>query len=502
MKKQNRFAAWILLASLALMGFPGCGEGQGAASGGNSGGASEAVPSADAAGTENAPAETEEQPFSTLPDVKLGGLTVNTLIREEQKQEFDTELDGDVMDDEVYARRRAVEERFDVSLTYAVEPGSWSFKDGYQNIIRGTVLGGDSTYDIVTGQSNIVQPLNVEGLFANLLDAQYIDLTKPWWVEAYTNGVNLNGSVMTVCGDCALSSFSNANVIFFNKSVMDDRSIAYPYDDALEGKWTLDKMLSLSESVTADLDGDGKISLDDLHGLCAYNNSIQPFFSACGLAYTEENEDGIRVLLTPSERLLDAADRLNAFCHTDSFIDSNSAYQMTGVNTEPAMHEHFKEGKYLFMGLVLEGIEALRDMEVDFGILPYPKYDEEQSRYYTTILRRYTVSAVPISASSADNSALILEALSSEGYRSVIPRYYEIALKGKYVRDESSSQVLDLIKDSLYLEFVDLYYNDLGFSDFFAGYVMTAAEGTYMSQFQSNQKVWAKKLETLYKAYE
>ena len=282
---------------------------------------------------------------------------------------------------------------------------------------------------------------------------------------------------------------------------MDDRAIVYPYEDALEGRWTLDKMLSLSESVTTDLDGDGKISLDDLHGLCAYNNSIQPFFSACGLNYTEENDEGIRVLLAPSEQLLDAADRLNAFCHTDAFIDSNAAYQMTGVNTEPAMHEHFKEGKYLFMGLVLEGIEALRDMEVDFGILPYPKYDEEQSRYYTTILRRYTVSAVPISAASADNSALILEALSSEGYRSVIPRYYEIALKGKYVRDESSSQVLDLIKDSLYLEFVDLYYNDLGFSDFFAGYVMSGTEGTYMSQFQANQKVWAKKLESLYKAY-
>ena len=49
---------------------------------------------------------------------------------------------------------------------------------------------------------------------------------------------------MTVCGDCALSSFSNANVIFFNKALMDERSIAYPYEDALEGTWTLDKFLS------------------------------------------------------------------------------------------------------------------------------------------------------------------------------------------------------------------------------------------------------------------
>ncbi len=496
MKKLKRTISLLLVLAFAAAG---CAQ-TGTSSEEDAAGPS--TPSPEAAG-EPAAAETEAEnkPFETLPEVSLDGVTINFLIREEQKREFSADLDGDVIDAEVYNRNLLVEERFDCHLAYTVEPGNWSHKDAYQNIIRGTVLGGDSTYDIVTGQSNIVQPLNVEGMFANLLDAQYIDLTRPWWVAAYTEGVNLNGSVMTVCGDCALSSFSNANVIFFNKAIMDDRGIEYPYDDALEGRWTLDKLLSLAESVTTDLDGDGTISPDDLHGLCAYNNSVQPFFSACGLNYTETDADGVRVLLTPSEQTIDAADRLNEFCHGTSFIDSDKTYAKDGVNTEPAMHEHFKEGKYLFMGLVLEGIEALRDMEVDFGILPYPKYDEDQDRYYTTILRRYTVSAVPVTAASADNAALILEAMSSEGRRSIIPKYYEIALKGKYVRDESSTQVLDLIKDSLWLEFVDMYYNDLGFSDFFASYVLNSTAGTYASQFKGNQKVWAKKLEGLYKAY-
>lgn len=488
----------LLLLTLMLPVFSGCADKGNGESSAPEAGTPAGTSSADPA---DAPAETEEVPFSTLPAVSLSGRTINMLVREEQKREFDAELDGDVVDDEVYARNRAVEERFNCAMTFTIEPGSWGFKDGYQNIIRGTVLGGDSTYDIVTGQSNIVQPLNAEGMFANLLDAQYIDLSRPWWVAAYTEGVNLNGSVMTVCGDCALSSFSNANVIFFNKALMDERSIAYPYEDALEGTWTLDKMLSMAESATEDLDGDGKITPDDLHGFCAYNNSIQPFFSACENEYTETDADGRRTLLSPSERLIDTADRLNLFCHTDSFLDSGATYQATGVNTEPAMHEHFKEGKYLFMGLVLEGIEALRDMEVDFGILPYPKYDEGQSRYYTTILRRYTVSAVPVTVTSADESALILEALSSEGSRTIIPKYYEIALKGKYVRDESSTQVLDLVKDSLYLEFVDMYYADLGWSDFFASYVMGGTAGTYMSQYKSQEKVWSKKLDKLYEAF-
>ena len=491
---------FFLALLMLLPAFTACGESRENADSPAEGPAGGTVQPAEAQADETEEKE-EVQPFSTLPEVSLGGRTINTLIREEQKREFEADIDGDVIDAEIYNRNLAVEERFDCVLTYAVEPGNWSHHESYQAIIRGTVLGGDSTYDIVTGQSNIVQPLNIENMYANLLDAAYIDLSKPWWVAAYTEGVNLNGTVMTVCGDCALSSFSNANVLFFNKAVMDERGIEYPYESALEGRWTLESLLSLAESVTTDLDGDGRIAEDDLHGLCAYNNSVQPFFSACGLNYTEVGADGVRVLLAPSERAIDAADRLNVFCHGDSFIDSDKTYSKNGVNAEPEMHAHFKEGKYLFMGLVLEGIEALRDMEVDFGILPYPKYDEGQDRYYTTILRRYTVSAVPISASSADDSALILEAMSSEGWRTVIPKYYEIALKGKYVRDESSTQVLDLVKDSLWLEFVDMYYSDLGFSDFFAGYVLSGTEGTYASQFKSNQKVWEKKIEKLYDAY-
>ena len=283
---------------------------------------------------------------------------------------------------------------------------------------------------------------------------------------------------------------------------MDDHNMTYPYEDALNGTWTFDKLLGMSETVTNDINGDGQMNMDDLRGFCAYNNSIQPFFSSFGLNYTDVDSDGMRYILTPDERTVNGADRVNEFYHSNTFVNASSAdFVLVGANTEPSMAQYFMEGKYLFMGMVLEGIEYLRDMEVDFGILPYPKYDEEQADYYTTILRRYTVAAVPISAAKSSNSALILEALGSAGYNDILPKYYEVALKGKYVRDESSSQVLDLIKSSLYLEFVDMYYADLGFSDFFASYVMNNSAGTYASSFESNRTVWETKLDKLYEAY-
>ncbi len=434
-----------------------------------------------------------------LPTTDLGGVTINTLIREECKDEFAADLTGDVIDEAVYNRNLALEERFSCVLDYTIELGSWAYAAPYQDTIRGTVMAGDDTYDMVTGQSNIIQPLNAEGVFVNLLDEDVIDLTKPYWVDSYADGINLAGKVCTLCGDFALSSFSQANVIFFNKSIMDDYGIAYPYELALEGNWTLDIFMGMAEDTTTDRNGDQVLDLSDLRGFCAYGNSVQPFFSSCGLEYTHIGDDGKRQINTPSDAMVEIADRLNTFCHSTSFANAMKVYDNTGgLGLEPAMAQSFMEGSYLFMGMVLDGIEELRDMEVDFGILPYPKANAEQSAYRTTILRRYTVAAIPGTAKDSGSSALILEAMAAEGYDRIIPKYYEVALKTKYIRDESSSQVLDLIKNSLYLEFADLYYTDLGMSDFFAGYVIDNNGGTFASTWEKQSTTWTTKLEKLY----
>lgn len=467
---------------------------------------SEGSPESENIGETPATTQVEETVASTyldaIPAVDLGGMTMNTLVREECEDEFSADLTGDVIDEAVYNRNLTIEERFSCVLTYTPQPGSWDHASTFQDTIRSTVMTGDATYDLVTGQSNIIQPLNQEGVFVNFLDEENLDLSKPYWVDSYTNGINLAGKVCTLCGDFALSSFSQANVIFFNKSVMDDYGMEYPYDLALEGNWTLTKMLTMAEDVTTDINGDGTLQVaDDLLGLCAYNNSVQPFFSACGLEYTEMGSDGKRQLRTPSDAMVEIADTVNNFCHGTSFVNANTSFDNQGgvLGLEPLMAESFMEGKYLFMGMVLQGIEYLRDMEVDFGILPYPKAEESQNEYRTTILRRYTVAAIPSTASDSGNSALILEAMAAEGYDKIIPKYYEIALKNKYIRDESSSQVLDLIKSSLYLEFADLYYTDLGgMSDFFAGYVMDSKAGTFASSWEKNSKAWSAKLEKLY----
>ena len=268
----------------------------------------------------------------------------------------------------------------------------------------------------------------------------------------------------------------------------------YPYEDALSGTWTLDKFISISESVTTDLNGDGVVDTNDRIGLLGWHNTMQPFFTSCGLNYTEVNSAGRRVLLTPTDQMVSAAEKIFAFCHSDSFIEATA----NKLTTNDTLLPFFMNGQTMFFGQVLSTVENLREMEADFGIVPYPKYDEAQENYYTTILRSYSVAAIPTTAASSANSAMILEALAADGAQNIVPRYYEIALKSKYVRDDDSSKVLDLIKDSLYLEFTDIYYSDRGTSDFFPGYVLFETEGTFVSSYTAKYSSWSEKLDKLY----
>ena len=100
----------------------------------------------------------------------------------------------------------------------------------------------------------------------------------------------------------------------------------------------------------------------------------------------------------------------------------------------------------------------MRSMETDFGIIPMPKHDDTQDRYYTCVLENMTVLGIPTSVKDPELSGLVLEMLAEEGYKSVVPTYFEKALGAKYVRDEQSNEMLDLILDTVWFDFAYLIF--------------------------------------------
>ena len=121
-----------------------------------------------------------------------------------------------------------------------------------------------------------------------------------------------------------------------------------------------------------------------------------------------------------------------------------------------------KNGQTMFTTWLLTGVNYLRDMEDDYGIIPMPKLDEAQESYTAYCHNGSSVFGIPTTENEPDKIAAFMEAMAAETYRVVTPAYFETALKGKYSRDSETSQMLDIIVSGVYLDIGYIYGSSLG----------------------------------------
>jgi len=110
----------------------------------------------------------------------------------------------------------------------------------------------------------------------------------------------------------------------------------------------------------------------------------------------------------------------------------------------------FEDNRALFYGEVLQCVIRLRNMVEDFGILPFPKWDAAQDRYYHHVVETACMVGVPISLTGdrLEMVGYILEAMCAKSKYTLQPAYYEKALVYKNVRDTESEEMLNIILKS------------------------------------------------------
>ena len=145
-------------------------------------------------------------------------------------------------------------------------------------------------------------------------------------------------------------------------------------------------------------------------------------------------------------------------------------------------------------------LETARDYDVELGVVPYPKYDESVSRYYSLVDAGQNVFSVPIVAQRLELISVITEALAAEGYKTVVPAFYEIGLKTKYARDTESAEMLEIITASRYFDYgyfdasINWNYSYIGRSILFEAKDLA-------SFYQSTKNAAQENLDKLYEQY-
>jgi hypothetical protein len=245
----------------------------------------------------------------------------------------------------------------------------------------------------------------------------------------------------------------------FNKPLAEDLNLGNLYEMVNEGKWTIDVLLSAIEMASQDLNGDGKHDEFDQWGMQGESFNTAAFILGAGERFFDKDENDMPYITAQSEKFFNAFEKANAIngnFDVCMFV-SNFTSKYPDVWGE-CMDVAFTEGRVLFTCVGLNRVTMFREMETDFGILPLPKYDEEQEQYHDLVsLWAANMISVPKSLSDQERTGIIIEALSAESMYTLTPAFYDVVLKTKAARDEDSAAMLDLIFEARAFELGTLY---------------------------------------------
>lgn len=457
-KFYTRIAA-LLLALLTMLTFASCGGGEGVT-------ADVTTTAVDTA------AETQVQEEDNgrlnakdnLPDdLDFNGAEVRVLSRTGDPDtliEFVSETaTGEVVNDAVYDRNLAVQERLNVALTVIRNDSATRHKT-LNDIIRKSVTAGSDDYDVLANAIYGAAPLTLEGMHLNLAGLPYIDTEQPWWSTPFIDITEYNGKHYMLTGELSQTMTSGTYAMFFNKNLFaeyfkDEPSI---YETVSDGEWTLDRLISYCTPVYEDLNGDGRANEGDRFGHFFTDKETlecDAFTGGADIRLIEKLPDGSYIYNGTAERTVTFIEKMNKLL----FEDNNTC--RTPNNDETIMATMLRR-ETIFTTWLLTGVNYLRDMDDDYGIIPIPKLDEGQENYTTFNHDGSTSFALPATVTNAELSCAFLEASAAETYRTVTPAYFETALKTKYSRDEESSRMLDMIVASSYQDFMYVFGQNLG----------------------------------------
>lgn len=358
------------------------------------------------------------------------------------------EQNGETMNDAIYHRNIAIEEKYNLKLT-AIEDSNVRGK------AKSSILAGDSSFDLVMPMTAEAFAMTLEGLLCDISLIPYVSIESPWWHAGISNNTSIGGRNYFISGDLNLSMLNGVGVTYFNKELASKYNIGDIYQTVRDGKWTLDRFSEYCKGITQDLNGDTVLNGDDMFGLTCNAFVWQPLFSGTASRIIEKDDDDIPYLAWDNERNIAVIEKLISLLNDrDSTILVNQfpVLQDSG-GWGNASIKMFTEDRALFWIEIIYGVLQLRDMNTDFGLLPMPKYDESQPEYTSYIHANWTSTCcVPVTADNLDLTGRILEDMAYQSYLTVRPAYYEITLKGKVSRDNESGEMLDIIYSNINLD--------------------------------------------------
>ena len=449
---------------------------------------------------------TEARIYPDLEAVDFGGYEFTFLVRTNTTDPDWTEWghrdisaedqNGEIINDAVYTRNKKIEEKYNIAIKEAEVPLL-----ELPSLVSKTVGANDDSYDAILPVLNQLANIAQRGEIINLFKAPNLDLEKPWWNQGCVKDLSIIGKLFGIQGDILIMDNDALEAMIFNKTLISEHELENPYDIVKSGEWTFGKLIEMSKTVSKDLNGDGKMYIkDDLFGCIIQADTNVSFISSGGEKICAKDENDYPMITFGNERCYRIMEAIS-----DLMLDEDNVVMLHRyMGVFPIYDEQvkmFSENRALFSWLRMRIVERLRGMETDFGIIPQPKLDKSQEKYITSNNPHVPPTiTIPRTASNLERTGMILEDLCAESRYTLQPAYYEINLRGKFVRDDDSQEMLDIILSNTVYDIGYIYdFGGLGGAILWSG---MKKETNYASMFEKTEKAMQKAIDKTIEAYE
>lgn len=418
----------------------------------------------------DAPAETsslfEEDDLGTM---ELGA-TVGVLAwADVERMEFNDEIGSETMTSDLIANKlnsriATVEQRLGIKIEFTAVKGNADNIKNWNSYVETAISGGDHSFEVIAGYSQSVAQNASAGFLYNMHSSECgaLNFDKPWWSKRLVDEVTVKGKMFFASGDISRNTLEYMYVCYANTELLDTYNLENPQNFVSTGEWTYAKFFDMCTGLYRDLDGGGTknctANSGDQFGYVTVSLHLDPWFYGTGASVCDTDDDG-NLIVSESftgERVANTVSMLcNYLYNTDDciFVSSNSVPRSA-----------FGEGRSLFLidRACVSHVILKADYDVDYVVLPVPKYDADQEDYVTVMGHPFTLYGIRNDALDPEVAAIFIECMASEGYRQITPAVFEIQLKTRYVDDPVSSTMYDIIRENLTFEIGRICQRSLG----------------------------------------
>lgn len=432
-----------------------------------------------------------------LPEVDYTGKKITFLEREIQIGDnidvFFNEIYADLslaetVSNAVYNRNEAMIDKYGIEIE-SLRVWDKEISKTFTNAAD----AGDKICDVLHANGTTTMPLANKGYLRDMNTLDYVNYDNPWWMGMVMDTSSIAGKNAFAIGDTNIQAFTAVSATYFNKQLVEDLQLENIYDLVNEGKWTIDKMYEYCQAAVAELDGDNVMTAEDRYGLLFNAYVWQPVYYGFGKAIIQKDADDIPYIDLQDEKILTPLSK------AIDFLADDEVQMCTSWMNVGKQEDFFQNGHSMFYVQLMYSTLDMRKGEMEFGIIPMPKYDESQDKYYHYIHNKASYTSVPKINEDLEMTGIILEGMAYYSYKLVRPDFFDVLLDGKVARDEESTEMLDYIYENVYVCLLrPLDAVGLSTDDSIRAFIISKSGSTaIVSTFKRVENMWKKTLNNL-----